>query len=147
MSYLSKKIVVVDLDGTVADPSHRLHHVTGPNKDWDAFYEGVEEDGVYENIAELVRRLSKSYDILYATGRREEQRDATLRWLEKNDLDVHFCLRMRPPGCNKKDHEIKPAMIENIADDVFLILEDRSSVVAAYRELGYTCIQVKDGDY
>ena len=32
-------------------------------------------------------------------------------------------------------------------DDVLCIFEDRSKVVKMWRDLGYTCFQVRDGDY
>lgn len=142
-----RETVVVDIDGTIADHGHRVHLVTGPNKDWDAFYSLVGEDDVHEKIATLVRLLAKTYDIAYVTGRREACREETEKWLEENDLDYHYTLRMRQPGDKGKDYEVKPKMIEDFAKEIFLILEDRTSVVNKWRELGYTCLQVKEGDY
>lgn len=31
-------IYIFDLDGTVADLTHRLHFITGETKDWDGFH-------------------------------------------------------------------------------------------------------------
>ena len=32
------KAFIFDIDGTLADASHRLHHIQNGNKDWDAFF-------------------------------------------------------------------------------------------------------------
>lgn len=36
--------VVFDLDGTLADGDHRLHHITGETKDWRAFFAACGDD-------------------------------------------------------------------------------------------------------
>ena len=41
-----KDIIVCDLDGTLANCEHRVHHVQNKPKNWDAFYAGVREDEV-----------------------------------------------------------------------------------------------------
>jgi hypothetical protein len=33
--------VIVDIDGTLADLSHRLHHVRNGGHNWDEFFAGV----------------------------------------------------------------------------------------------------------
>lgn len=38
---MSIKYVIVDIDGTVADLSHRIHFIEGEKKDWDSFYNNV----------------------------------------------------------------------------------------------------------
>lgn len=40
---MSIKYVIVDIDGTVADLSHRIHFIEGEKKDWDSFYNNVEK--------------------------------------------------------------------------------------------------------
>ena len=38
------KAVIFDIDGTLADCSHRLHHVTGDKRDWNKFFAEMSED-------------------------------------------------------------------------------------------------------
>ena len=45
--------IVFDIDGTLADLSHRLKWVQGEEKNWDKFYEEVEKDDVIEPVAQL----------------------------------------------------------------------------------------------
>ena len=52
--------VVVDLDGTVADCTHRLHHIRGRGrKNWDAFFAGCDLDEPNSVVVALVKALQK----------------------------------------------------------------------------------------
>ena len=49
---------------------------------------------------------------------------------------------------------VKPDLLEYILtqlqlkkEDVHFILEDRDSMVQKWRELGYTCLQVREGNF
>ncbi len=39
-----KNTVIFDIDGTLADCSHRLHHIQKDPADWDGFYEACEDE-------------------------------------------------------------------------------------------------------
>ena len=39
-----KPCIIVDVDGTVADLTHRLHYVTNGNKNWKRFFRDVYMD-------------------------------------------------------------------------------------------------------
>jgi len=49
-------IYIFDIDGTLADVSHRLHYITGETKDWDAFFAacGALMGGVFEDRQQCV---------------------------------------------------------------------------------------------
>ena len=36
--------IICDIDGTLADLHHRLHHIKNGNKNWDAFFAEVKDD-------------------------------------------------------------------------------------------------------
>jgi hypothetical protein len=53
--------VVVDLDGTLADCTHRLHHVRGHGrKNWEAFFAGCHLDMPNPVVVALVRRCKRT---------------------------------------------------------------------------------------
>lgn len=95
-------LAVFDVDGVVADVRHRVHHLDGPWKDWDAFFEEAHVDPVLSPGAELVQRLAREHDIVWLTGRPEWLRRVTERWMAAAGLP-HDVLFMRP------SHDFRPA--------------------------------------
>jgi hypothetical protein len=95
-------VAVFDIDGVVADVRHRVHHVAGRWKDWDAFFETADEDPLLDVGAALVHDLALQHDIVWLTGRPEWLRRTTARWLEDAGLPCES-LNMRP------SHDYRPA--------------------------------------
>jgi predicted kinase len=146
-----KVAIAVDIDGTLANLDHRLHYVKGEGKkDWGSFFRTVGEDGVYEDVAELVRQQSDHCDIILCSGRTEDQtREATIVWLEKYCIPYNKLI-MRPAMNYKRDditkamlyrYEIKPYY------DIKFILDDRQTVVDKWRSMGLSCFQVRPGQF
>jgi hypothetical protein len=82
--------IIFDIDGTLANASHRLHHIVPPDpkpdgwrKDWDAFLSlsAVNADEHIAPMFELLLTLWFDHDIRFATGRRHDQRDITVGWI------------------------------------------------------------------
>ena len=75
------KYVVVDLDGTVADCTHRLHFINGETKDWKGFYEACKDDKPIMSMIDMVRALNERYYyVIFLTGRSELARNVTQDW-------------------------------------------------------------------
>lgn len=73
-----KNIVIVDIDGTIAKIGDRLEYITNQNpKDYNAFYDHVEEDQPICDILDIVVELARSYRIVFCTGRDERCRPQT----------------------------------------------------------------------
>ena len=140
---------VFDIDGTLADASHRVHHVNNKPKNWPAFYEACRGDAVIEPIAKIARlMLANAYSIAFVTGRPEKYRHITMEWLLKHYLwDTNAILIMRADADKRTDEVVKPELIKQLPYPVTAIFEDRTRVVQKWRELGYTCLQVCDGNY
>ena len=142
--------VVFDIDGTLSIVGDRLKYlqVTPPN--WDAFYGACGEDTVNDAIREVYAAMEDiGHEIYFVTGRRESCRKDTISWMLRNHIecqsDKH--LLMRKKGDLRHDTEVKPELIEPLKGDILCIFEDRNSMVKKWRELGYTCLQVADGDF
>lgn len=145
-----KNIVVVDIDNTIAKVGDRLKYLQQEKKDWDSFYEHCDEDEPISDMLTLVYDLHRSYNhIVFCTGRRESVRAKTEEWLSKY-LGIEYILLMRPDGDFRHDTMVKPELLTQMGitpDRVYCILEDRDSMVAKWRELGYRCLQVDRGDF
>lgn len=145
-------IIVVDIDGTIAKVGDRLKYLQQEKKDWDAFYEHCDEDEPIDEMCQLVADLFVlGRDIVFCTGRRESVREKTKNWLTQNVMSTFDDeLLMRKDGDWRHDTEVKPELLQKAGitpDKVYFILEDRDSMVAKWRELGYRCLQVADGKF
>lgn len=144
--------IIVDIDGTIADCSHRAHHVNNPEgtKDWPAFNAGMDRDiPKYEVLRVIEALAAHGVAVLLVTGRFQEFKFTTLRWLLENKIGFNS-LFMRQDGDYRSDHVIKKEIYHEWIYPVFNVIgvfDDRDSVVAMWREQGLTCFQVQKGDY
>lgn len=145
--------IIVDLDGTLCDCSHRIHHAHAG--EWDAFNSELGGDKVFFDVAKLITAFgSLGHRIMAVTGREEKWRHATLKWLAKHDI-VFDDLIMRPANDYRPDAVVKIEMLcqhtgaskEELKDKVLFVLDDRDVVVEAWRNLGLRCWQVQPGGY
>lgn len=151
---MGRKVVIFDLDGTLANIDHRLHFVTGPKKDWDAFYKTCVADSPNWNNLQVLHALaSVGYRIVILTGRSDEVRNETIEWLNNYGVTFHG-LYMRPDKDYTQDHDLKLRMMADAQqemgftkEEVLCIFDDRQKVVDMWRKNGYTCYQVAKGDF
>ncbi|RRA50472.1 hypothetical protein [Acidipila sp. EB88] len=143
--------VVFDLDGTLADCSHRLHHIKGDGpKDWDAFFRDCPKDQPLEKIIAIARAMfAAGHDVEIWSARCDSVREATKAWLALMDVP-HKLLLLRKVGDHRNDDVLKREWLEEARQEGFpvdLVFEDRARMVAMYREAGVTCLQVADGSF
>ncbi len=136
------KTWLVDIDGTLALKGDR-----GPY-DWHR----VSEDSPNEPVITVVRALrAAGHGMIFVSGRMECCRDATAAWLSDHLFPVlGMLLMMRPDGDYRPDDVLKRDIYETRLRDRFDIagvIDDRSRVVKAWREMGLTCLQVAEGDF
>jgi len=141
-------VLVVDVDGTVADMGKGQPGRRSPF-DWDR----VGEDTPIQPVIDLVAALRGSVDdVIWMSGRDRSCRTATREWLAQHagfirQVDL---LYMRPEGDNRSDDVVKKELYEQHIADRFTVrwvIDDRNKVVAMWRSLGLTVLQVADGDF
>lgn len=147
---------VFDIDGTLANAEHRLHLIKRETPDWESFFsaEQVSKDAPVWPIIKICNALYNLKEhIVLLTGRNEVARKGTLQWLNKYFVQFDTLI-MRPEHDYRPDHVIKPEMLRAYLPTVTendrsicTIFEDRSSVVKAWRDAGFHCCQVADGDF
>lgn len=133
--------IALDIDGVLADCSHRIHYVRGETKDWKKFLdpENVERDGIIEEGSELLRLLSQDVftEIFMVTGRSESLREITRTWLYNNCFS-YFCsdnlLLMRPEGDYRNSSVLKAHLVEGL--NINLAIDDNIDNIEAYQRLG-----------
>jgi len=140
------KLYVFDLDGTLADISHRLPFIRSKPKNWKKFLSTTDKDVPIQWVIDLLKIVSSEGEVLILTGRENIARDQTIEWLYHNDITTYFdYLIMRPKGDYRQDTIVKPELLDNFLRDndyeVQFIVEDRQQVVDKWRELGYNVLQ------
>jgi hydroxymethylpyrimidine pyrophosphatase-like HAD family hydrolase len=147
------RTIIVDIDGTVADCSHRLHHIMKTPKDHDAFYEACDQDEPIHEIIHLVETLHRAgYFVIFMTGRPHRIYTKTRDWINRHmHLEDKYTLLMRQNGDHRQDSVIKSELYQKYISwkyTVDFVIEDRASVVKMWRELaGLRCLQVDEGDF
>jgi uncharacterized HAD superfamily protein len=144
------KIIVVDLDGTLANLDHRIGWISSKPKNWRAFNAGIINDTVYTDISWLVSTLrSQNNTIVICTGRSSDVREVTETWLKTHDIQ-YDAIFMRSFGDHRPDYIVKVELLEQIREhygEPYIWLDDRDQVVNALRENGVRVLQVKPGNY
>jgi len=149
------KTIIVDIDGTIAKISEeRLAILNKKPIDYDAFYRcDFTKDEPIEVICNIVQDAISLgiYKIAFCTGRREEVREETEYWLaNQQGFFYKNKLLMRKNNDIRSDDITKPELLKNAGytpDNVAFILEDRTRMCKKWRELGFTCLQVAEGNY
>lgn len=144
------KAIIVDLDGTLCDVEHRVHHVRSKPKNWSAFNQAMDQDQPYFWCIELIAAMkARDYKIYFVTGRDENFREMTTAWLKRHNV-IFDELYMRRDQDFREDSEVKEEIylskIEKNAQVLFVV-DDRKSVVERWRKLGLTCLQCAPGDF
>jgi hypothetical protein len=139
--------VIFDLDGTLANSEHRVHHLTGAVKDWRAFYAACDlDEPVAPILATMGAMIAAGHNCEIWTGRSAEVAEETCHWLARHGLgDV--LLRMREAGDHQPDTTLKAGWLEEVGWTPDLVFEDRASVVEMWRSHGIICCQVAPGNF
>jgi hypothetical protein len=145
-----KPIILVDLDGTLADCSHRIHHILKKPKDWKALFSACIDDLPISHMLNLLSVIDREeVEIWITSGRSDECRIQTEGWLTNFGV-VYDRLIMRKAGDFTDDEILKPSWLSDGTiprERVLLALDDRNRVVKAWRDAGVPCLQVAEGDF
>lgn len=137
--------VIIDIDGTVADTSHRLHHLQKTPKDWKSFYAEMDKDPPIQYVIDLVKALRNKWTTFFVSGRPEDYSEVTLHWLAQNRIWPD-ALHMRKTGDFRPDTIIKLEILQVIRTsyNVKFAIDDRPEVVYMWRQNGVPCFSVDD---
>jgi hypothetical protein len=144
-------IAVFDIDGTVADCTHRLHHIQETPPDWEAFRADLWKDAPILPMVEMWQALEAGgVTVLVCSGREEIARPATLGWLLTQGLHPDGAY-FRPAKDYRPDDIVKQDLLAQIIRDFgappTLVFEDRQRCVDMWRRNGIFCCQVAKGDF
>ena len=146
---MKKKAIIVDLDGTLADITHRRKYVEGKRKDWKNFNKNIIKDDLNVWCAEIIRRMIPDHHVLLVSGRTDDLQAETEEWLRKHEVP-YTDLLMRKVKDHRDDTVVKRDIFEEKIKpfyDVQFVIDDRAKVVKMWREAGLVCLQCDWGDF
>jgi uncharacterized HAD superfamily protein len=142
-----RRDVIVDIDGTLADVTHRLHHVRGPRKKWKKFFALMSEDKPIREVIARVQEMAKDHRIYVVSGRPDDYRDVTVEWLKLHDVPYE-ALYMRKAGDYRTDDVVKQEILDRHFDkqNIELVIEDRPRVIRMWESNGLKVLDVGTGE-
>jgi FMN phosphatase YigB (HAD superfamily) len=147
------KIVIFDLDGTIALIDHRRHFVEGKgskatDEEWRCFFAACVDDKPNEPVIKTLHALrAQGYYIVILSGRSDEVAMETRTWLKDHDVPYDE-LHMRPAGNYEPDEKWKARFLRRFDPATILcVFDDRQKVVDMWRRHGLVCFQVAPGDF
>jgi hypothetical protein len=135
-------LAVFDIDGVLADVTHRLHHLESRPKDWMAFFAAAPLDPPLQPGVELAREAARDCEVVYLTGRPELCRVDTLRWLRQHALPDGG-LTMRARRDRRPARVAKPQLLARVAHErrVAVVVDDDLEVCDAYELAGWPVLR------
>ena len=171
-------LYIFDLDGTLALIEHRRHFVTAPmiidtfyertevlikhpdfKPDWKAFYAACVDDKPNWPVIRTLRSLLRAGNQVWIwSGRSDEVREQTTKWIEDNVLPSiipmgapRIALSMRKEGDYTPDEQLKEQWLKAlkalVRKRLTAVFDDRQKVVDMWRRNGVVCFQVAPGDF
>lgn len=172
-----KGTVFVDLDGTVADLTHRRKYLHPEpredgrpgRKDYASFERTIGSDTPIEWVINAVRQLyDEGWKVVLCSGRRETSKDVTVAWLARYSVpyDALYMRRefeynedgtvklSKRKGVPLPDYRSDVIVKQELLDaarrdghDPDVVFDDRDGVVAMWRDNGIPVVQVAEGNF
>lgn len=127
-------MIILDLDGTIADNSHREHLIPkekGTTDQWTEFNLACGGDYIIPETYEVLNAIywHTGHSVYVVTGRSEVCLDETVNWLAKNAIHYDLLI-MRPEDDHRKAVEFKREKFEELGlceEDI--VFEDDPAII------------------
>ena len=142
-----EKEVICDVDGTIAEISHRLKYMTGPEKNWNKAFSLIPQDSVRQEILDQLNQdINDGCHIVMVSARSESNREATENWFRANRIPFTTLL-MRNNGDFRDDVEVKRDILNKffIRDRIVKVYDDRLRVIQMWEEEGFNVVNCNVG--
>ena len=146
----NKILMIFDVDGTLADCEHRLHHIKKKDDDgrkkkarFDLFEAEIPYDSPILPVVNIYKRMVADPNIIVVllTGRGEKSRELTEKWFTDHGLNGYDALYMKPRANSsmpdtKQKRAAHDQIVERYGMPVAMVFEDRDRVIDMWKEMG-----------
>lgn len=157
MTTFKKKVVLWDIDGTLADGGHRIHLMPEDKthtSNFDAFNKACADDPLVPQTAAIFFALRDQMlageapfqDFYFLTSRCEVCHDETVEFLNKTGLGV-FPMIMRNKDEHRAPVDFKSAMLDDLEAegiDIYMAFDDDLEVVNMMKSRGIYALHVAE---
>lgn len=150
-----EKVVLCDIDGTLADCEHRRHFLDGEKKDWAGFFGEMHKDPLRDDVLKDVLDMCNKENayLIIVSARPEKYRDVTEKWLDNVFIGTQ-CGEGRVGLIMRENHDkgddviTKGQMYDKYFKklDVVAVFDDRPKVIRMWRDKGLAVVDVGNGE-
>lgn len=131
------RLAFIDLDGVIADDRHRVQYAL--DRQWYEYFDLMGDDKVWPQGQRLYEDCHLAgFDVAYLTGRREDTRRKTERWLKAHGFDHTLPLIMRKQEDRRRLAEVKKSVVAeamHIYEDGVWMYDDDPEVIEQVRTI------------
>uniref|UniRef100_A0AAU2UY21 Polynucleotide kinase PNKP phosphatase domain-containing protein n=1 Tax=Streptomyces sp. NBC_00003 TaxID=2903608 RepID=A0AAU2UY21_9ACTN len=140
----TRPLAVFDLDGTLADSSHRQRFLDRKPRDWDAFFAAAPADPPLAEGVALCREAAGECEVVYLTGRPERCRKDTLAWLAEQGLPAG-ALHMRRNDDRRPARVTKLQILRGLgrSREIRMLVDDDELVCDAAEQAGFRVVRAR----
>ena len=142
-------VLIVDIDGVIADATAHQHYLNGTSQDWENFFEAALNSRVFREGRELVKSLDVSKPIFLMTARPSYLLEKTIHWLNQNKI-FWDALLMREENDDRSSPEVKLDLLRDLIECGYkptLALDDDPRNLLMFWEQKIPSIYVHSGYY
>ncbi|MFJ4923333.1 hypothetical protein [Streptomyces sp. NPDC088725] len=147
MTQRSRPLAVFDLDGTLAETSHRQHFLERTPRDWNAFFRAAVHDTPLAEGIRLAVVAAEECEVVYLTGRPERCRRDTEAWLSTHGLPKGRVL-MRGDTDRRPARTFKLGVLRELAGErgIRMLVDDDELVCDAAERAGFPVVRARWAD-
>ena len=139
------KIILCDIDGTIADNSHRQFLLKN-NNNWDKFFLEMKNDlPIYPVINKVIDEFRDGKEIIFLTGRPSNYEKETNEWLKKY-FTFEYKLVMRRENDRRNKLIVKKELFLNnfSVNEIDYVIDNDSELLHQWKELGLRALDAID---
>ena len=142
-----EECIIVDIDGTLA-------HIADGRSPYDA--SRAMNDSLDDAVSVITAMFyNHGYKVIILTGRGEEHREVTEKWLELHNVEYDELYTRLDTDVDDKGNKLEDSIVKERLFrthieprfNVKFVLDDRDRVVNMWRRIGLKCLQVEDGAF
>lgn len=140
----------MDIDGVVADATHRQWYLRADRRDWDGFFAACGEDPPIEATVALLSIVSADVRVLLLTARPHWVAETTADWLARHGIRWDLLVTRSPAQAFMRSAHFKREEIDEMRRwgfDLILAIDDDDRNVEMFRAEGLPTMYHHSGYY